>query len=221
MPRGIAKAAETDVTENLEAEQVPVVAPEPQKASGLPQALANALRQMGPVRKDAANGAFKGTKYATLQSVLETVVDTLLANDILILQPLGVDELGNQVLDTVLIHIPTNQQFSSRSLVPCAEPNNPQKMGGAITYFRRYGILSILSLAAEDDDGNAASQPGPTSAASPNDRAKLTDALKKRGIATNIAEANKASQSAYGVDYQKLNNAQVTQWLKQLEGAAF
>ena len=32
---------------------------------------------------------------------------------------------------------------------------DPQKLGGAITYFRRYGLASLLALQAEDDDGNS------------------------------------------------------------------
>jgi len=36
-------------------------------------------------------------------------------------------------------------------------PDNvePQKMGSAITYYRRYSLQSMLLLEAEDDDGNS------------------------------------------------------------------
>jgi hypothetical protein len=36
---------------------------------------------------------------------------------------------------------------------------DPQKIGSAITYYRRYTLQSLLSLKAEDDDGNLASNP--------------------------------------------------------------
>ena len=37
---------------------------------------------------------------------------------------------------------------------------DPQKIGSAITYFRRYSLTSLLSLQCEvDDDGNKASKP--------------------------------------------------------------
>ena len=36
---------------------------------------------------------------------------------------------------------------------------DPQKLGSAITYFRRYTLQSLLGLQAEDDDGNKASAP--------------------------------------------------------------
>ena len=38
------------------------------------------------------------------------------------------------------------------------ENSDPQKFGSSVTYFRRYSCQSILSLQAEDDDGNKASQ---------------------------------------------------------------
>ena len=42
------------------------------------------------------------------------------------------------------------------------EPNaNPQKLGSAITYFRRYTLKSLLAIAEGDDDANLASEPEP------------------------------------------------------------
>ena len=35
---------------------------------------------------------------------------------------------------------------------------DPQKLGSAITYFRRYTLQSLLGLQAEDDDGSAAAK---------------------------------------------------------------
>ena len=35
-------------------------------------------------------------------------------------------------------------------------PNDPQAQGSAITYARRYGLMSLLCLSAEDDDGESA-----------------------------------------------------------------
>ena len=35
--------------------------------------------------------------------------------------------------------------------------SSPQKLGSAITYYRRYTLASLLGLQAEDDDGNLAS----------------------------------------------------------------
>ena len=35
---------------------------------------------------------------------------------------------------------------------------DPQKLGSAVTYYRRYTLQSLLGLQAEDDDANSASQ---------------------------------------------------------------
>ena len=43
------------------------------------------------------------------------------------------------------------------SSIPLPEIQDPQKIGGAITYYRRYALVSLLGLQAEDDDGNTAS----------------------------------------------------------------
>ena len=41
--------------------------------------------------------------------------------------------------------------------VPLPELQDPQKMGSAITYYRRYSLQSLFLLRAEDDDANVAS----------------------------------------------------------------
>lgn len=42
-------------------------------------------------------------------------------------------------------------------LVKGDDKDNPQKMGSAITYAKRYGLQSLYGLASDDDDGNLAS----------------------------------------------------------------
>jgi hypothetical protein len=44
--------------------------------------------------------------------------------------------------------------------IPLPATEDPQKLGSAITYYRRYAIVTLLGLVTEeDDDGNAASPP--------------------------------------------------------------
>ena len=43
------------------------------------------------------------------------------------------------------------------SALKLPELNDPQKLGSAITYYRRYTLQSLLALQSEDDDGNSAS----------------------------------------------------------------
>lgn len=120
-------------------------------------ALLEAMKDFGKVKKDRQNPAFRSS-YATLHSILEAVEGPLNDHGLILIQRLA-DE-GGLALITELIHAESGQSISSYASVICAEPNNPQKVGSAITYYRRYSLLTLLNLTPEeDDDGNAASKP--------------------------------------------------------------
>jgi len=120
-------------------------------------ALLTAQRNMGPVVKNASNPAFK-TKYANLDSVIDAITGPLNDAGLLLVQRFAVDQ-GGPVLVTEVIHAASGQSLTSTVPVTCKDPADPQKMGGAITYYRRYSLLALLGLAPEDDDGNAAAKP--------------------------------------------------------------
>lgn len=121
----------------------------------LSTALLKAQKTMGGATKDAKNPFFKST-YADYGSVLEVVKGPLNENGILVLQP-HVNDPGQPYVETILIHAESGEFLSSCTPVVCAKANDPQAMGSAITYARRYGLQSLLSIPSEDDDGNAGS----------------------------------------------------------------
>ena len=102
------------------------------------------------ITKDATNPFFK-SKYFDINSLLSEIKPLLQKHGLVVLQPFSV--VGERsVLKTIIC--------SADLLSDCIEstiylPENidPQKMGSAITYFRRYALQSMLSLQAEDDDG--------------------------------------------------------------------
>jgi hypothetical protein len=106
---------------------------------------------IGKVTKNANNPHFKKS-YADLNAIIEAVEPILLENGLLLLQPIH----GNSVC-TQIIDVESNDMIESCIDLPTGI--DPQKMGSAITYYRRYTLQSILSLQAVDDDGNMASQP--------------------------------------------------------------
>jgi hypothetical protein len=119
-------------------------------------ALNRAQKKLGSVKKDSSNPFFK-SKYADLTSVIEAVKETLNAEEIAILQPHN----GNTV-ETVLLHS-SGQFLTSSTPVVVAKQNDPQALGSAISYARRYGLQSFVCLPAQDDDGEAAmDRPKPT-----------------------------------------------------------
>lgn len=108
------------------------------------------------IKKDGKNEFFKkpggkASSYATLPNILENVKPLLNQFGILVTQPI----INGEVL-TVLTCTETNEKKSSGiTLTPGL---NAQQTGSAITYFRRYTLVSLLALEIdEDDDGNAAS----------------------------------------------------------------
>lgn len=104
------------------------------------------------VEKEGWNPHFK-SKFANLTSVLEICKEYLNKHGISILQPHGVNEHGPYV-ETILLH-DSGEYIASRTPITAAK-NDPQATGSAITYARRYGCQSIVGLAAEDDDAEAA-----------------------------------------------------------------
>lgn len=121
---------------------------------GLYAALAAAQSDMGPALKDSVNPAFK-SKYADLASVMAACLPALNAHGIAVIQPPYQDEAGNRFVKTILIHGDTNE--STECAVPLiVAKNDMQGYGSAVTYARRYGLMSMAGIAPEDDDGNAA-----------------------------------------------------------------
>jgi hypothetical protein len=119
----------------------------------LAAALAKAQAEMTHARKDAANPFFK-SRYADLSSVMEAIRGPLTANGIAVVQSTDTDDSG-VIVETVLMH--SSGEWISGRLRVRPVKDDPQALGSAITYGRRYGLQSMVSLPADDDDGNAAS----------------------------------------------------------------
>ena len=121
-------------------------------------ALAAAQINMGKALKQASNPHFR-SKYADLGSVMDACLPALNAHGIAVIQPTGEDEIGRFV-ETRLIHGESGEQLSCR--VPLiVGKNDMQGYGSAVTYARRYGLMAMAGIAADDDDGNAAAKAAP------------------------------------------------------------
>ncbi len=107
------------------------------------------------IEKDAVNPHFKNS-YSSLNEVLHKVKPELNKLGIAIFQSPSVDGL-----ETILFDTEDNSHI--RAFVPYINATDMQKLGGAITYARRYALVSMLALEDEDDDGNKASAQKPTS----------------------------------------------------------
>ena len=123
----------------------------PQAASlNIYQKLHLAKQSMGKVIKNATNPHLK-RNYADINSIIDTVEPILLDCGLIMMQPVKEDKVY-----TIIIDIETEEYVESFMQLPVI--TDAQKLGGAITYFRRYTLVSLLSLQAVDDDGHEASR---------------------------------------------------------------
>jgi hypothetical protein len=115
-------------------------------------AMLNFQKAIGTIKKTSSNPFFK-SKYAALPDILNAISKPLEDNGLLITQhPEGEDELC-----TMIIH-PFSGEYMKSTAKMHPIKNDPQAIGSAITYQRRYALGAILGLNIdEDDDGNAAS----------------------------------------------------------------
>ena len=121
-------------------------------------ALVKAQKEFGPALKSSTNPAFR-SRYADLSACVEAVIDALNNNDIFMMQP--THECDNGVIvETIFIHSSGEQISSGRLHVP-ATKHDAQGYGSALTYARRYSLMTACGIAPEDDDGNSAAKAKP------------------------------------------------------------
>lgn len=130
----------------------------------LAQALTVFHLKMGKIAKDSTNPFFK-SKYAGLPSILEAIAIPLNESGLTFTQFPNEDGLC-----TTLIHVESGEYMQACfKMLPVK--NDPQAQGSAITYTRRYALVSVLGLNVdEDDDGNKASGLNENTKAQTNDR---------------------------------------------------
>lgn len=118
----------------------------------LAKALNEFQEELVTVSKTADN-PFYHSKYADLASIQKVTQPILTKHGLSILQLL--DNLdGEPALTTIVMHKSGQQQKGTIPLILAKK--DPQGVGSAITYMRRYGYAAALQIVIdEDDDGNA------------------------------------------------------------------
>ena len=135
------------------------------------EALTRFRADLGAVHKNstAKAGSFS-YDYVEINALLEAVEPLLAQHNFTITQVLGSVD-GKPALCTTLWHDADGEvSFDGDSVPLVFAPNDPQQFGAAVTYFRRYAIITILGLRTEDNDAAPKappSRPAPTAAAQP------------------------------------------------------
>ena len=120
-------------------------------------ALAKAQLQIEPASKNATNPHFR-SHYADLASIWDACRGPLNTNGLSIVQFPCDGDVGRTGLCTMLLH--SSGEFISEVVTTRSQKDDPQGLGSALTYLRRYALAAVVGVTAtEDDDGNAASTP--------------------------------------------------------------
>jgi len=108
-------------------------------------------REIGKLSKDKENPFFHSS-YFDINQILDKLNPLLEKHGLMIVQPLTTTDQGRPALGTVIYDESGKEVFNT--LIALPELNDPQKMGSAITYYRRYALQSFFLLQAEDNDGD-------------------------------------------------------------------
>ncbi len=111
---------------------------------------------MDTVKKNSKNPFFK-SNYADINTVLETINPVCDSLGLVVFQAPQIMD-GNDVLYTRISLADNPSEFvegQMRLLLPSADM---QKLGSAVTYARRYSLVTMFNLEQEDDDGQSASK---------------------------------------------------------------
>ena len=124
----------------------------------LAAALAKAQGYLDHAKKDTNNPFFK-SKYADLASVIDAAKKPLADNGLSVCQVCNINESRGVIIETILMH--SSGEWISGTYPIRPLKTDPQSYGSCLTYARRYCFSAITGIAADDDDGNSASQPAP------------------------------------------------------------
>jgi len=151
----------------------------------LAKALSKAQAEFTTVPQSGFNPHFKN-KFSTLEDCINMTRPILSKHGLAISQmPNTID--GQYVLTTILMHESGESIVSNQPVVSMKQ--DPQSLGSALSYCRRYSLTGVLSLASGDfeDDGNAATAPAKAAPAKPTPaKAKAT---KNQSIADRVNAA--------------------------------
>jgi hypothetical protein len=103
--------------------------------------------KIGKLTKDTKGYNYK---YFDINQLLEKLQPLLREEKLVIIQPIVNGEVRTIILNEDGKDMENDKLMSSIKLPENVEP---QKLGSAITYYRRYSLVSLLALEAEDDDG--------------------------------------------------------------------
>lgn len=171
---------------------------DPYAHNTLAKALLAAQKEMPAVKPDAVNPHFR-SKFVSLGHLIAKVRPVLNKHGLMVAQfPAAQFQTGAPTLVTILLHESGERMEYEAPLL--LSKQDPQGLGSALTYMKRYALAAALGIAdQEDDDGNAGSK----DAKAPD--VAISDATAK--MLRSVAQASSVPPAA------------VTAWLKAHGGS--
>ena len=122
-----------------------------EKTTGIMRAIQNVQQQAELIKRQSDGQVGAGRfKYANLTSTWDAVKQLLKENDLVIVQtPTHIS--GGQYFKTTIHYIPTGEEIVE-TMAMVLTRQDPQALGAAITFYRRYMITSMLGLIPDDDN---------------------------------------------------------------------
>jgi len=111
--------------------------------------IAQLRMQIGKISKDKTNPFFN-SQYFDINQLLDNLQPHLAELNLDVNQPIEDGKVVTRIIDL-------DSDKCETSSLELPGLSDPQKMGSAITYYRRYTLQSLLALQADDDDANKAS----------------------------------------------------------------
>ena len=161
----------------------------------LSKAFVKTQKELKQPLKDANNPYFK-SKYVPLENVVESITKSASKNGLAFSQFPSQDENGMTTVGTVVMHESGEWiEYDPIKIKPVK--NDPQAVGSAITYAKRYALSAIFGITSDqDDDGNEATQPAKSKQSQP---AKKQAPKAKKGAKSDEANALFAKLKNRGV----------------------
>ena len=139
--------------------------PTPSKVYNLASAMLAFQKLAVTAKKDGKNPHFR-SNYSKLESVIEAVnqgnqFGLFFTQEIDYVYVSHRDTKSEPIVVTTVRHVNDDNTYVSKLPIILSDANmeNPQKVGSAVTYAKRYTLQAVYGLQSEDDDGNEASKP--------------------------------------------------------------
>ena len=120
----------------------------------LAQKLSRLISSLDKLRKNKKN-PFYNSNYTEINQILAQVKPQSVECGLTILQPIINDQVVTVIMDNDTGEMFPNFNETENMKGLSIKSEKPQDKGSEVTYYRRYGLQSLLALEAVDDDANS------------------------------------------------------------------